>query len=247
LKAAPWLAVSLLLVAAPARAEVTNFVLGEASAGFDGASARLTLARGRPDVWLGIDVDPAIKVDHTGGYAGLRLGTPHVDIAGGFFGAIAVRRSFLPIQDSYTREDADVRVGGAVARYGGVSSAMELRFGLLGGEFESETQAAYVLSPPRDRYVFVEHLNVINGPSWTLYQRLAQRFPVGHDIVLGGATELLWLDARDAPVLRLGPEARFEPNDWFALYFVLLPTVVSPDHTGLTGATFDFGVWVRFW
>jgi hypothetical protein len=104
-----FLSFGVLLLALPAQAEVTTFVQGEASASFDGASARLTVARGRRDVWLGLDLEPTVKSDHLGGYVGARLGTTHVDIRGGAFAAYSIRRSFLPIRSSYERQDAELR------------------------------------------------------------------------------------------------------------------------------------------
>jgi hypothetical protein len=240
-------ALAILLGAAPALAEPATLLRGEASAAFDGASARLTLARGRPDVFVGVDLEPSAKLDHLGAYLGARLGTTHVDIRTGAFGAYSIRRSFLPLRSSYGREEAEVRVRGEHAAYLGVSTAMDLRLDALGGHLATTTRADHVLGVPEDRYVFVEHLNVIDGGSFILSQRVGQRFELGGGFVLGGAAELLWLDAREALVARLGPEARFEASDEFALEFVLLPTLVSPDRLGLIGATFSAGAWVRFW
>lgn len=231
----------------PAHAESETFLLGEASAGFDGGSARLTVARGQRDVWLGVDAEPTVAADHAGGYVGARLGTPHVELRAGVLGAYSFRRSFLPIQPWYRREDAELRHGGEHARYLGLASGMALRLDAFGGEFRADSEVSAVLRVPEDRYVFVEHRNVITGESWLFYQRVGQRFPIWGDVWMGAAAEYLWLDTRHAAVLRVGPDVRFAPRDWFAVEFVLLPAVTSPDRLGLSGATFDLGLWVRFW
>jgi hypothetical protein len=221
---------------------------GDTLVEFSALKTRLTAAYGTHALWLGAELKPVAELDHLGGFVGPRLHAGPFDLSSGLLGAYGIRRSFLPIQDTYSRDDAERLLDGEHALYLGVSTTLAWRAEWFGGTLVGESEAVGVFAVPEERRVFIEHLNAIDGDSWVFRQRLDYSTPLAvfPAFEVGAAVEGLWLNARKRGVLRAGPLAKLGITEELGLRFELLPAILSPDTLGLAGGRFVFGLWYRF-
>ncbi len=206
---------------------------------------RVSVGYGRPHRhWAGIDLNPILDTNAVGAYGGLRYAGPIVDLRVGGRYYYGLFRSYLPIQDSYTREDIDFRAG-AHSRYLELESELTLDIPLGPGKILSETAGSIVTGVPDDRYVFEETAHVVVAPPYLGRQRLGYILPVSSDgsLSVGGIGEVLWVPERDAVVWRGGIILRFHLFDDLELRASLVPVIASPDKIGIAGGDFgEFGV-----
>ena len=78
--------------------------------GRSGVEAGYAPGFGKEDLWFGLDTRASVRVDHAGGWFGLRLHSDVVEIRTSALFAYSFRRSFLPLRDSYRRQDAELRL-----------------------------------------------------------------------------------------------------------------------------------------
>lgn len=221
---------------------------GSVRLGRSGVAVGYAPGYGKEDLWFALDTDISVKLDHAGGVLGLRLHSDVVEIRSGALLAYSFRRSFLPLRDSYRRQDAELRRNDEHAFYGGITTQVALDVSVFGGNWHSETEAVGVFGLPGDSAVYVEHLEVVHHGSYLLRQRLGATWPWPSltALRLGGALELLALPSRDATVWRVGPVADLTLSPSWSLAFELLPVVSSPDTLGLSGGVFDLTLAYRF-
>jgi hypothetical protein len=230
----------------PTTSRQRAFIATTLDFGYKYVRPRLSAGYGRPfETWFGLDLNPEASNTHVGGYAGVRLATPVVDVRSGLLYNRSFFHSLLPVERSTTRAEAEVLLGGEPASYFAASSELTLDVPLGGGlRLLSETESVGLLGVRRDRYVFVESVGVVTNPTWLLRQRLGLSAAAAsiEGLSVGGAAEIVVLPGRNEHVWRAGPLARWRLFENFDLRFTALPVIVSPDSLGLLGGEFEFGL-----
>ncbi len=221
------------------------FVASSVDLGYKYVRPRLNLGRGVPfGQWIGVDLNPLVSSFAVGGYGGIRIASPVVNLRSGAMYVVSFDRSFLPIRPSYDRHQSETRVDDESAKYWAFTTEMTLNIPVAGGNLNSETETLGVVGVPKDRYVFVDTLSVVAAGVWVLRQRLAYTYPAFGlpGLMVGGGGEVLVLPERDELVWRAGPLARWWLSETLGARFALMPVVASPDSLGLIGAEFELGI-----
>jgi hypothetical protein len=221
------------------------FLSTEIDVGVSYGRPRVSVGYGRPHrFWAGLDVNPILTTNALGAYSGLRFASPIVDLRVGYRYYYGLYRSYLPIQDSYTREDIDFQ-GGDHSQYWNLEAELTLSVPVGPGSILSETALSRISGVPDDRYVFEETAHVVLEPPYLWRQRLGyvlSLMPRG-ELRIGGIGEVLGIPGRDALVWRAGLIVRFRLFDDLELRESFVPVVASPDDIGIAGGDFgEFGV-----
>jgi hypothetical protein len=217
------------------------FLATSIDVGFEYLRPRLSVGYGKPHYfWAGLEANPIVAADSTGTYGGVRFAHPNVDLRVGGRYTYSFYRSFLPIQDSYDRDDIDFRRDQRAA-YLALESELTYSIPLGPGAVLGEYAATRVGGIPDDRYVYLETLRLILGPPWVF--RLRNGYTVGigatSALSIGLVGEIVLIPERDATLFRAGPVARWKLFDDLEARLTLVPVFVSPDRLGLAGG--DFG------
>lgn len=222
------------------------FLSTEIDVGVSYGRPRVAIGYGLPHrFWGGIDFNPILTTNALGAYGGVRFASPVVDLRVGGRYFYGLYRSYLPIQESYTREDIDFR-GGSHAQYWEAESELTLNVPVGPGSIVSETALTRVWGVPDDRYVYEETIHVVAAPPYIWRQRLGYVLPFlrGRELRVGAIVEVLGVPERDdGRIWRGGLVVRFKLFDDLELRANLVPVIASPDNLGIAGGDFgEFGV-----
>lgn len=226
------------------------FVAALADAGYLYLRPRLSLGYGMPHFrWAGIDINPIFSGQGVGGWAGLRLAIPYIDIRAGARAFYSFQRSFLEERDSYNRWELELS-GGKHADY--LTWETEISSGLSGryGELSLMASLSAVTGVPKGQFVFEETLRVVVDPSLVWRARAAYGlFPIAsyRQFSLGPAVDVLGIPNRDEVLVRAGIVARIVFNRALEVRGSFVPTIVSRDRLGLITSDFtELGVRYRW-
>jgi hypothetical protein len=222
------------------------FLSTEIDVGVSYGRPRVSVGYGRPHrFWAGLDLNPILTQNALGAYSGLRFASPIVDLRVGGRYFYGLYRSYLPIQESYTREDIDFQ-GGAHSEYWEVEAELNLNVPVGPGSIVSESALTRLWGVPDDRYVYEETHHVVATPPYIWRQRIGYVVPFlrGGELRIGAIAEVVGIPERDdARVWRAGLVVRFKLFDDLELRANLVPVVASPDNLGIAGGDFgEFGV-----
>lgn len=209
------------------------FVSGRIDAGFLFLRPRISAGYGRPHYdWLGLDFVPTIAFSAAGGYAGARMEGRFTQIRTGLLYQYSFNRSFLPAEESYDLFDLDV-LDGPRASYFLWDSEIDIYLPVEPVRVRYQMQPVVAEGIPDDHYLYFDNLRVISGRGLTLRQRFGvEFFWPGTSIGVTPEVEVVWLDARNAFVVRAGGTIRWLLSDEFEVRTSFLPTLASPDQLG---------------
>lgn len=202
---------------------------------------RLSLGYGKPfGTWAGIDVNPLISGNGLGGYGGLRLSIPRLDIRVGTRYFASFNREFLKPQKAYDRLDLD-STSGDPARVITYEAEAEGSLPLGPGDVVGLGSVSYVSNVPEGEYVFEETLRVIVYPPlvWRARGGYVVRFGTSRQHSIGVVADVLNVPGRDdSTTVRAGPIVRVVLSRRVEVRGSFVPTVYSPDNIGLVGGDF---------
>ena len=202
---------------------------------------RASVGYGKPfGTWFGFDANPIISGTGIGGYAGIRLALPRIDIRVGPRYFFSFNRFFLAEQGSYNRQDLD-------ADSGKKSTVLTFETEIEGslpagpGDIIGLGSFSYLIGVPDGYLVFEETLRTIVKPPIVWRARLGYVFRFGsfrqHSIgLVGDALDVPNRD--DSKTFRLGPIVRIVLSRRVEVRGSFVPTIYSPDHLGLIGGDF---------
>ena len=214
------------------------FVGARVDIGFAYLRPRLSVGHGTPHrKWAGMEANPTLSGRAAGGYIGLRLAHPHLELRSGMLESYSFRRSFLPQREHHDMRDVEF-VKGPHALYVAWDSELELSLPTRGGALISESEVIRLFVVPDNRHVYFESLPVIAAPPWIVRQRLGYQLTVGRteDMRVTPVVEVLWVPARDDMcVWRAGLTWSWRLFPDTELRAAVVPVVASPDRLGLAG------------
>lgn len=212
------------------------FLAGRVDVGFFFLRPRFSAGYGQPHhLWLGLDAAPIVSTSAVGGYFGGRIEDKFFEVRSGMLYQYSFNRSYLPAAPSYGRRDIDV-LEGPRAQYWLWDSELELYYPIGKLRLRSQTQPVFAGGLPEDHYLYIDTLWVVAGPGLTLRQRLGvEFFWPGTNIGITPSAEMLWLQERDAFVVRVGAQVRWLLSDELEARTTILPVIYSPDQLGRTG------------
>ena len=198
----------------------------------------LAIGYGRPH-WSWIGVEGYSEVSPNGGteYVGLRAVLPQLEIRGGARYAFPIERYFLPPQETYTRNDTELKLGPA-SRY--LSAEVEIAGSVpfLGGALFGVATGYAILGTPEGYYVYEEGLHTVMKPPFLYRARLGYIGELDSygELRLGGAAEIIGNPGRDSTLLRLGPVLTLSLTHHLDAIGAVMIVAASPDQLGLLGA-----------
>ena len=201
---------------------------------------RVQLGWGKPfHKWVGIEANPSISTNSTGGYAGVRIDIPHFDIRVGARQTYSFNRSYLTPKVEYDRYDLEST---AKARTFLTTLESEANFSIPAGPgaIIGLASVSYVTGAPKGDLAYEETLRVIVTPPWVLRQRVGYMFGFGEhkQASIGPAIDVLEVPARHSQVVRAGVLARFVLSRSFELRGTFMPRLLSQDELGLLESDF---------
>ncbi|MEZ4371883.1 MAG: hypothetical protein R3B07_13700 [Polyangiaceae bacterium] len=217
------------------------FVSTAVDVGFQYLRPRGSVGYGNPwGTWVGVDANPLVSGTAAGGYAGLRVALPPVDLRAGSRYIYSFSKSFLPIKDSYARRDIEYDDGDP-ARYLALEGELTLSPIVGPGYILSESSVTYMTGVPEDQYVYTEQLRIVAAAPWIFRQRLGYVFPIAADgaLKLGIVGEYLRDPDRETDTVRGGILLRFRLFEDLEARANFVPVLFSPDELGIKGG--DFG------
>ena len=203
---------------------------------------RISFGYGKPHTtWAGIDLNPTLSLSGPGGYGGIRLASPNLDLRVGSRASFAIHHAALQPQDSYTQDDISLRLDGRGGRSSYLSSEAELTFKIPAGPGAviGEVAGTYIMLHPEGRFLFEERLKVVVDPPWLGKVRLGYRFPVlikGVEVGIHPSSELLVANNRPEPTVRAGLLADVPLGPRLSVRANFMHTVQSPDEIFFTGS-----------
>jgi hypothetical protein len=202
---------------------------------------RLSAGYGRPfSAWVGLDANPIVSGDSVGGYAGVRLVLPHLNLRVGPRFAASFNRNYLSPQRSYNRLDLDSTVGDP-ARLFTWEAEVETSLPVGPGDVVGLGSVSYVTNVPSGQLAFEESLRVIVAPPlvWRGRAGYLVRFGSAGQHSIGVVADVLDVPKRDdSMTVRVGPVVRIVLSRRVEVRGSFVPTIVSPDHIGLVGGDF---------
>jgi hypothetical protein len=216
------------------------FVATEVDLGVLFATPRVQFGYGKPHhLYVGLDVNPTISLSSLGGYTGLRLRHPIVELSVGTSIVYSFRRTTLPRQASYRRDEVNLR-NGPLARYTVVESELQLEIPAGTGEIITEIHGLMIVGAPQGRNLFEEGIDQVVQPPFAARFRggyaleLGERLPtrvgvVGESILLPDRGEVVW---RAGLLIRIRIDYRLEIRGNF------VAVLASPDPLGLNAGEF---------
>lgn len=201
---------------------------------------RVALGYGKPfHKWIGIEANPSMSAQSTGGYAGLRLDIPFFDLRVGARQTYSFNRSYQTPNTHYRRYDLEST---EKDRTFITTLETEANFTVpVGpGVILGLLSLSYLPKVPNGDYVYEETLRVMVQPPWVVRQRLGYMFGFGEhrQASIGPAVDVLEIPERRSVVLRAGILARFVLSRSFELRGTFMPRIVSQDALGLLESDF---------
>jgi len=202
---------------------------------------RASIGYGKPfGTWVGLDANPIISGVGLGGYGGLRLSLPRVDLRLGTRYVASFNRNFLNPQNSYNRQDLDSTAGDP-SRVLTFEAELEASLPAGPGDLIGLGSISYVTGVPDGQLVFEETLRTIVKPPLVWRARVGYVFRFGsfRQHSLGIVGEGLDVPKRDdSRTIRVGPIVRIVLSRRVEVRGSFVPTIISPDHIGLLGGDF---------
>lgn len=187
--------------------------------------------------WIGIEANPLIASEAVGAWFGLRAMLPNVNLRLGGRYQLAFSRSFLAPEESYTREDIEIR-DDTRSRY--LSLEAELTYGwqLGPGTFFGEIAGTYITGVDQGKYVYEETVRAVVDPPWVWRWRngYALSFLKDRRLRVGLAVEVVHSVKRFTWTLRAGGIVRFAITSRTELRGTFIPVFYAHDPLGLAGA-----------
>jgi hypothetical protein len=204
------------------------------------ARPRVQLGYGKPfHKWIGIEANPSISSNSTGGYAGMRLDLPNFDIRVGARQTYSFQRSYLLPKVEYDRYDLEST---ALPRTNLTTLETEANFSIpVGpGAIIGLASVSYVANVPKGQLVYEETLRVLVQPPWVVRGRVGYMFGFGehNQASIGPAVDVLDIPERRSHVVRAGVLARFVLSRSFEIRGTFMPRVLSQDELGLLESDF---------
>lgn len=229
--------------------EPRTFAALTLDAGYLYLRPRAHLGYGKPFwSWVGLEINPLVGAGGYGGYGGIRVNLPHVDLRVGARYLMAFQHAYLDPKASYNRLDLDVTVNDK-ARYYTLESELNVWFGLGPGDVLLTGSISAVENVPADHFVFEETLRVIVDPPLVWRARAGYLFRWGahNQHSIGPVVDVLDVPKRDdSTTVRLGPVLRVQLSRHFDVRGSFVMPFVSPDRLGLVGGDFtELGVRYR--
>ena len=201
---------------------------------------RVALGYGKPfHNWVGIEANPSVSAQSTGGYAGLRLDLPNFDIRVGARQTYSFNRSYQAPNTHYNRYDLE-----STEKDRTFNTTLETEANVtvpIGpGVILALASLSYLPNVPNGDYIYEETLRVMVQPPWVARQRLGYMFGFGEhrQASIGPAVDVLEIPERRSVVIRAGILARFVLSRSFELRGTFMPRVVSQDALGLLESDF---------
>lgn len=202
---------------------------------------RISAGYGMPfKTWVGLDVNPIVAGQGLGAYGGLRLSLPRFDLRVGPRYFASFNRNYLVPQESYNRVDLDSTLHDP-ARVVTFEAEAEASLPAGPGDLVALGSISYVTNVPEGQLVFEETLRVIVNPPlvWRGRGGYVFRFGTSRQHSLGIVADVLDVPKRDDSLtIRVGPVIRIVLSRRVEVRGSFVPTIVSPDHIGLTGGDF---------
>ena len=232
--------------AAPAR----PFIATTLDVGFVYVRPRVSLGYGKPfSSWIGIDVNALGQTSAIGGYAGVRLEIPYVDVRFGPRYLRAFNRTYLPIKDTYTRLELETD-GGTPTALITWEAELDTSIPVGPGNILGRGSISYITNIGSDQAAFEETLHVIVRPPLVWRARLGYALRLGsHDQhSIGFVVDALDVPKRsDSRTIRIGPIARMSLSRRVELRASFVVPIISPDSLRLVGGDFgELGVRYRW-
>lgn len=198
---------------------------------------QLALGYGKPHwQWAGVETQSRISVGGTSTYFGLRGALPHVDLRAGSRYVLAAQQSYLVRAATYTDDTIDFDEA-PTARYLSLEAEVAGSLPIGGGAFFGLLGVHHILGVPEEYDVQDQLLRVVVEPPWVARARIGYAHGLAGGVVrLGGAIEGIWSPARDAIVVRAGPQLGVTLTHHLDASFSIMATVAGPDHLRLEGA-----------
>ena len=198
----------------------------------------LAIGYGRPH-WSWIGVEGYSEVAPSGGteYFGVRAVMPQLEIRGGARYAFPVDQYLLPPQDTYTRNDTELKLGPA-SRY--LSAEVEITGSVpfLGGALFGVASGYAILGTAEGYYVYEEGLHTVMKPPFLYRARLGYIGELDRlgELRFGAAAEIIGNPGRNSTLLRLGPVVTVSLTHHLDAIGAVMIVAASPDQLGLVGA-----------
>jgi hypothetical protein len=202
---------------------------------------RGTVGYGRPfDRFAALDANPIVSGNGAGGYGGLRLALPRVNVRVGARYVRSFNREYLAARPSYTRLDLTSTAGDPAQVITGEAEA-EFSIPAGPGDIVGLGSISYVANVPKGQLVFEETLRVIVDPPLVWRARGGYLVRVGksrwHSV--GVVADVLNVPGRDdSTTVRAGPVVRVVLSRHLEVRGSFVLTWVSPDSLGLVGGDF---------
>jgi hypothetical protein len=217
--------------------------------GFFYMRTQMAVGWGRPHwEWVGIEEQTRISGGGGSEYVGLRAALPFVDFRGGARNFFSTDQAFLPPQENYSREDV-LEPDTPKSHYLSLEGEVAASFKLLGGSVFGAGTVMHILGVPDGYYVFEDALHVVVDPPWLWRVRLGYVHGLGtyQGLRLGLAGEVIHVPARDALVVRLGPQLAVTLTHHLDAVASIMAVLASPDSLRLYGAEIgQFGLRYRW-
>jgi hypothetical protein len=215
------------------------FGAGTVDIGFLYLRPRFVLGWGRPHhLWVGIEANPTVAREVWGGYGGVRLVLPHLDVRVGARYGWAFSHDYLTPSPSIDRLTLEARRGHAQATTLETEANAQLPLGP--GNVLLLASASYVTGVPDDRYVLEETLRAIVAPPWVLRARAGYAYVFGAEdqFSVAAVVDALAIPERRTHILRAGFLLRLAFSRSIELRGTFVPSWVSPDRIGLLDGDF---------
>ncbi|MCA9647180.1 MAG: hypothetical protein KC492_41110 [Myxococcales bacterium] len=221
--------------------EPSAFVSTAVDIGYQYLRPRGSVGYGNPwGSWVGVDANPLVSGTAAGGYGGVRLALPPVNLRAGLRYLYSFRKSFLPIQEQYNRRDIEFSDGDP-ARYLAWETELTLSPIVGPGYILSESALTYMTGVPSDQYVYTEQLRIVAKAPWIFRQQLGYVFPIDEAgaLKIGIVGEYLRDPDRETDTVRGGILLRMRIFQDLEARGNFVPVLFSPDELGIKGG--DFG------
>jgi hypothetical protein len=210
---------------------------------------RVSFGYGRPFwSWVGVDANPQVSNYFLGGYGGLRLALPMLDLRVGPRYVFAFQHHLLKPMPSYGRLDFESQ-SEARSKYLALEAEATSSIPAGPGSILFLASGSYVTAVPKGFNVYEETLRLIIAPPWVWRGRVgyAVRLGVEGKISFGVVTEVLGNPGRDLSIWRGGVIGSASLSNHIEVLGSLVLPILTPDKLGIFGGEFaQLGVRYRW-